>query len=115
MALACAGLYGLLGYSVVRRTREIGIRMALGAQRRGVLWMVAGQALRLVILGVVLGLPVAWLASRWLQTMLFGLTPSDPGVIGSAVAVLALAGMLAAYSPATRATRVDPTTALRHE
>ena len=115
LALACVGLYGLLGYSVVRRTREIGIRMALGAQPRGVLWMIAGRALRLVAVGVALGLPAAWVSSRWLRSMLFGLTPTDPGVIAGAVALLAMAGMLAAYFPARRATRVDPTTALRHE
>jgi ABC-type antimicrobial peptide transport system permease subunit len=113
--LACVGLYGLLGYSVVRRTREIGIRMALGAQKRAVLWMVARQALRLLSMGVALGLPMAWMASRWLRSMLFGLTPTDPRVIGGAVALLALAGMVSAYLPAARATRVDPTTALRHE
>jgi predicted permease len=115
LALACVGLYGLLGYSVVRRTREIGIRMALGAQRRGVLWMIAGRALRLVAVGVAVGLPAAWVGSRWLRSMLFGLTPTDPGVIAGAIALLAMAGMLAAYFPARRATRVDPTTALRHE
>jgi predicted permease len=115
LALACVGLYGLLGYSVVRRTREIGIRMALGAQRRGVLWMIAGRALRLVAVGVAVGLPAAWVGSRWLRSMLFGLTPTDPGVIAGAIVLLALAGLLAAYFPARRATRVDPTTALRHE
>jgi predicted permease len=115
LTLACVGLYGLLGYSVVRRTKEIGIRMALGAQRRGVLWMIARRALRLVAVGVALGLPVAWLASRWLRSMLFGLTPTDPGVIAGAVVLLTMAAMLSAYVPARRATRVDPTTALRHE
>jgi ABC-type antimicrobial peptide transport system permease subunit len=115
LALACVGLYGLLGYSVVRRTREIGIRMALGAQRRGVLWMIAGRALRLVAVGVAVGLPLAWVASRWVGSMLFGLTAVDPSVIAGAVAVLSMAAMVAAYVPAKRATRVDPTTALRHE
>ncbi len=115
LALACVGLYGLLGYSVVRRTREIGIRMALGAQRRGVLWMIAGRALRLVAVGVAVGLPLAWVVSRWLRSMLFGLTGTDPSVIAGAVVLLAMAGMLAAYIPARRATLVDPTTALRHE
>jgi putative ABC transport system permease protein len=115
LALACVGLYGLLGYSVVRRTKEIGIRMALGAQQRGVLWMIGGRALRLVAVGVALGLPMAWVASRWLRSMLFGLTPMDLSVIAGAVVLLGMAGMLAAYFPAKRATRVDPTTALRHE
>ena len=115
LALACVGLYGLLGYSVVRRTREIGIRMALGAQRRGVHWMVVGRALRLLIVGAALGLPAAWVVSRWLQSMLFGLTPTDPSVIARSVLLLLMAGMLAAYFPARRATRVDPVTALRAE
>jgi predicted permease len=115
LALACIGLYGLLGYSVVRRTREIGIRMALGAQRRGVLWMIARRALRLVAVGVALGLPLAWMASRWLRSMLFGLTATDPSVMAGAVVLLAMAGMLAAYFPARQATQVDPTIALRHE
>ena len=115
LALACVGLYGLLGYSVVRRTKEIGIRMALGAQQYEVLWMIARRALRLVAVGVALGLPVAWVASRSLRSMLFGLTTTDPSILAGALVLLAMAGMLAAYFPARRATRVDPTTALRHE
>jgi ABC-type antimicrobial peptide transport system permease subunit len=115
LLLACIGLYGLLAYSVVRRTREIGIRMALGARQSGMLWMVARDALRLVVLGIVLGLPVAWAASRWVQTMLFGLTATDPRVIATAVVLLGAAGLVAAYFPAQRAARVDPMTALRHE
>jgi ABC-type antimicrobial peptide transport system permease subunit len=115
LLLACIGLYGLLAYSVVRRTREIGIRMALGARQSGMLWMVARDALRLVALGIVLGLPVAWAASRWVQTMLFGLTATDPRVAATAVLLLGAAGLVAAYFPAQRAARVDPMTALRHE
>ena len=115
LALACVGLYGLMGYSVVRRTREIGIRVALGAQRRGVLWMVAQGALRLVAVGVICGMPAAWVASRWLRSMLFGLKAMDPGVVAGAVMLLGVAGLAAAYIPARRATRVDPMAALRHE
>jgi len=115
LALACVGLYGLLGYAVVRRTREIGIRMALGAQQRGVRWMIVQRALRLLVAGVGVGVLAAWLVSRWLQSMLFGLTPMDPSVIAGGVVLLVLAGILAAYFPARRATRVDPITALRHE
>jgi predicted permease len=115
LTLACVGLYGLLGYSVARRTREIGIRMALGAQQRGVRWMIVRGALDLLTAGVVLGVPAAWMVSRWLQSMLFGLTPSDPFVIAGAVMLLATAGLLAAYFPARRATQVDPATVLRHE
>lgn len=115
LALACVGLYGLLAYSVVRRTREIGIRIALGAQQRGVQWMIVRRALRLLIAGAALGVPAAWVVLRWLQSMLFGLTPADPSVIAGAVVLLGTAGMLAAYFPARRATRVDPVTALRAE
>ena len=115
LALACVGLYGLLGYNVVRRTREIGIRVALGAQRQGVLWMVGKGALRLVAAGVICGIPAAWLASRWLQSLLFGLKAMDAGVLAGAVMLLGVAGLAAAYFPARRATRVDPIAALRHE
>jgi putative ABC transport system permease protein len=115
LVLACVGLYGSLGYNVARRTREIGIRMALGAEQRGVRWMIVGRALRLIIAGVALGGPAAWLVSRSLESMLFGLKPADPAVIAGAILLLAIAGLLAAYFPARRATRVDPMTALRHE
>ncbi len=115
LTLACVGLYGLLTYSVVRRTKEIGVRMALGAQRGAVVWMVARRALALVIAGVAVGLPLAWLLSRKVQSMLFGLTATDAGVMTAAVASLVAAGLVAAYVPARRAARVDPMTALRHE
>jgi predicted permease len=115
LLLACVGLYGLLAYSVVRRTKEIGIRMALGAHQRGVVWMVSKHALRLVGSGIALGFPVAWALSRSVQSMLFGLTAMNPGIIASAVLLLAAAGLVAAWFPAHRAARVDPMTALRHE
>ena len=115
LVLACIGLYGLLNYSVTRRTREIGIRMALGARRRGVVGMEVKRAARLVMFGIALGLPAAWMASRWVKTMLFGLTPADPVTIGGAVILLAGAALAAAYLPARRASRVDPMIALRHE
>ncbi|MEI9971824.1 MAG: ABC transporter permease [Ignavibacteriota bacterium] len=115
LLLACVGLYGLLAYSVSRRTKEIGVRMALGAQRGAVLWMVAGRALALVAVGVAIGVPVSWTLSQKVQSMLFGLTATDPGVIGTAVVLLSAAGLAAAYFPARRASRVDPMTALRHE
>jgi ABC-type antimicrobial peptide transport system permease subunit len=115
LLLACVGLYGLLAYSVVRRTKEIGVRMALGAQARTVLWMVAKRALGLVAAGIAVGVPLAWVLSRKVQSMLFGLTATDPSVVASAVVLLAAAGLVAAYFPARRAARVDPMTALRHE
>jgi predicted permease len=115
LLLACIGLYGLLAYSVARRTKEIGIRMALGAQQTGVLWMVGKNALRLLGVGVAVGLPAAWMASRWVNSMLFGLRPDDPGIMATATLLLGAAGLAAAYFPARRGARVDPMTALRHE
>jgi len=115
LTLVSVGLYGLLAYTVARRTKEIGIRMALGAQRRRVVMLVLNGAARLVAIGIVVGLPAAWAASRWVQSMLFGLTPTDPTAIVGATLLLALVAQLAAYLPAWRASRVDPLTALRHE
>ena len=115
LLLASVGLYGLLAYSVARRTKELGIRMALGAQRSRVVALVLRGAARPVVLGIALGLPAAWAASRWVESMLFGLTPSDPGAVAGAIGVLALAALAAAYVPARRAARVDPMLALRHE
>jgi ABC-type antimicrobial peptide transport system permease subunit len=115
LILACIGLYGLLAYSVVRRTKELGIRMALGAQRRRVIRMVVQGAVKLVVVGIVLGLAGSWGASRWVESMLFGLTPTDPATIAGAAIVLAIAALLAVYLPARRASRVDPMTALRHD
>jgi putative ABC transport system permease protein len=115
LLLACVGLYGLLAYSVGRRKKEIGIRMALGAQRGALQWMVARSALGLVAAGVVVGLPVAWTLSQKVQTMLFGLTATNASVVATAVVLLAAAGLVAAWFPARRAARVDPMTALRHE
>src|SRR5579872_2820669 len=114
LVLACIGLYGLLAYSVARRTKELGIRMALGAQRRRVIAMVVNGAIRLIIIGVALGLPAAWAASRWVKSMLFGLTPTDPATTAGAALILVAAALLAAYLPARNASRVDPMTALRH-
>jgi putative ABC transport system permease protein len=115
LTLACVGLYGLLAYSVAQRTKEIGIRMALGAQGTRVVALVLKGGARLVLIGVALGLPAAWAASRWVESMLFGLTPTDPAAIGGAILVLTTAAQLAAYLPARRASRVDPLVALRHE
>jgi predicted permease len=115
LMLTCIGLYGLLAYSVARRTREIGIRMALGAQRNPVILIVLKDAARLVAIGVALGLPAAWAASRGVASMLFGVKPIDPASIGAAIALLTAAALVAAYLPARRASLVDPLTALRHE
>jgi predicted permease len=113
--LPAIGLYGLLAYTVARRTSEIGVRMALGANRAGVMWLVIQDAVRILALGVVAGLPVAWAASRLMSAMLFGLTATDPATILAAAAILIAAGLLAGYLPARRASRVDPMVALRYE
>jgi putative ABC transport system permease protein len=115
LVLACVGLYGLLAYNVVRRTKEMGIRVALGAQRTQVVAMVLGSAMRLVVMGVLLGLPAAWAASHAVRSMLFGLRPADPATIAGAIFLLAIASVIAAYVPAWRASRIEPLTALRHE
>jgi ABC-type antimicrobial peptide transport system permease subunit len=115
LVLACVGLYGLLAYGVARSTKEIGIRMSLGAQPKRVVLAVLRGAASLTFLGIVFGLPGAWAASHWIQTMLFGLTPTDPVAIGAAVVLLIACALVAAWLPARRASRVDPMTALRHE
>jgi predicted permease len=115
LTLAGIGLYGLLAYAVVRRTNEIGVRMALGAARSQVLWLMVGNAFRLVAVGAIAGIPAAWAASRLVSSMLFGIKGTDPMTIASAASLLIAVGILAASIPAIRATRVDPMVALRHE
>lgn len=115
LLLAAIGLYGILSYSVAGRTREIGVRMALGAQRGSVLKMVLQEAGKLVLLGVVIGIPSALLASRLFSSMLFGLKGTDPASMLIVIAVLLAITLLASYIPARRATKVDPMIALRYE
>jgi putative ABC transport system permease protein len=115
LGLASVGIYGLLAYGVARRTKEIGIHMALGAQRRKVIALVLRGARRSLLIGLAIGLPVALGASRWVEAMLFGLKPTDPVAIVAAVLLLATVAHVAAYVPAWRASRVDPLVALRHE
>jgi predicted permease len=115
LLLAAIGLYGVLSYSVSGRTREIGVRMALGAQRTTVLWMVLQEAGKLVLLGILVGVPAALAASRLSASMLFGLSSSDPlSMVLVTVLLLAIA-LLASFIPARRATKVDPMVALRYE
>lgn len=115
LLLACVGLYGVMSYTVSGRTREIGVRMALGAQRRDVLWMVLREALLLVGVGVVVGIPAAFGTSRLLRNMLYALSGLDPLSMSVAVAMLLLVAAIAGYIPARRATKVDPMVALRYE
>jgi predicted permease len=111
--LACIGLFGLMSYNVARRTSEIGVRLALGAQRRTVVGMVMRESMRLVVIGIVLGLAVALWAGRFVQTVVYGLSPGDPLTIGGAVALLAVVTALAGGVPARRASNVSPIEALR--
>src|SRR5579864_385616 len=115
LLLACIGLYGLMSYTIGGRTREIGLRMALGAQRFKVLKMVLHEALKLVLMGVVLGVPAALLASQLLSSVLFGLKATDPVSLIAVVLILAVVALLAAAVPARRAAKVDPMVALRYE
>jgi predicted permease len=114
-ALAAIGLYGVMSYSVARRTREIGIRMALGAERTAVLWLVLREVALLVGIGVVAGVPLAVGLGRVVQSQLFNLSPTDPVALAAAALLLAGVALIAGYLPARRATRVDPMLALRCE
>ena len=113
--LACIGIYGVMSYAVSRRTREIGIRMAIGAERSDVMRMVMGEVGKLVALGLAIGIPAALAADRWATSLLFGLKPTDPLTLTTATALLLLVALFAGYLPARRATKVDPMVALRYE
>jgi putative ABC transport system permease protein len=113
MLIATIGLYGLMSYMVTRRKVEIGIRMALGADRRTVVRMVLGESGLLLAAGVVIGVALAVIASRWAATLLYGLEPWDPPSFALAVAALGFVSLLAAWIPARRASQLEPTIALR--
>jgi ABC-type antimicrobial peptide transport system permease subunit len=115
MVLAAIGIYGLVAYTVAQRTREIGIRVALGAQRQDVLRLVGRQAIRLTAIGVVAGLAGTLALNRVIKSMLFGASATDPLVFAIVTFALATVAMLASWVPARRATRVDPIVALRAE
>jgi ABC-type antimicrobial peptide transport system permease subunit len=115
LLLASIGLYGTMSYTVERRTKELGIRMALGAEKRDVLQMVLAETAILVAIGVAIGIPVTIGATRSIASMLFGVTTTDPTTLLSAVLGMFALALLAGYLPARRATKVDPTVALRYE
>ena len=115
LVLSGIGVYGLLAYAVTRRTPEIGVRMALGAERRSVRWMILRQSLVLVGIGLALGIPAAVASTRLVESLLFGLGPRDPTVLAAAAYVMLAVGLAAAYVPARRASRIDPLVALRAE
>ena len=108
LALAAVGIYGVMSYAVRQRMREIGTRVALGASRGSILWLVLGQGVRMAALGIFLGLAVAWAAGRVLRGLLYSTSTADPAVLVGAAVVLFATAILACYLPARRATRVDP-------
>jgi ABC-type lipoprotein release transport system permease subunit len=113
MALAIVGLYGVMAYTVARRTREIGIRMALGARGVDVGWLVMRETLTIAVIGAVAGLPIAWWLSRFIESQLYGVTPMDGASVGGSVLALAAAALVAGLAPTRRAVRVEPMRALR--
>ncbi len=113
LLLAAIGLYGVMSYNVVRRTNEIGIRIAMGAPAPAVQWMILGESLLLLAAGVTLGLPLTLLISRYIKDQLFGLSALDPTTFAVALIVVSAMALLAAWLPARRATKVDPMVALR--
>lgn len=115
LSIACVGLYGTISYMVARRTGEIGIRMALGVPRGRVVWMIMSQVAILAAAGIAIGLPLAYVASRLVGSLLYGVQPGDPASILTAVATMLVAVIAAGYVPAHRASRIDPAGALRSE
>ena len=115
LVIACVGLYATMAYAVARRTNEIGLRMALGAGRGVVIWMVLREVCVLAAIGLAIGVPTALGTSRLVESFLFEMKPNDPRALALAAAILLSAALVAGYGPARRASRVDPMIALRHE
>jgi ABC-type antimicrobial peptide transport system permease subunit len=115
LILSCVGIYGVISHVVGQRTHEIGVRMALGAQRRDVMRLVLGEGARMALMGVAAGVAAAWGLTRLMEDELFGVTAHDPLTFAAVAILLTLVALLACYLPARHAVRVDPMTALRHE
>lgn len=115
VVLVCIGLYGIMAYVTSSRINEIGIRIALGAQRSRILWLILRQSLLLVVIGAAIGIPLVFAAGKWISSVLFGLHPADAFTLASAIALMFIVGVVSTYIPAHRAMRVDPMVALRYE
>jgi putative ABC transport system permease protein len=115
LILAVVGIYGILAYIVTQQTHEIGIRMAMGAQRRDMLLFILRRGVRLTLIGVAIGLPAAWVVTRVMSSLLYGVSPRDPLTFIGMTLLLVTTALLASYIPARRATKVDPMVALRYE
>jgi len=115
LTLATVGIYGVISYAVSQRTREIGVRMALGARRGDVLRLILGEGLKLVLAGAALGIVLALMAARFISTMIYGISATDPMIFFSVITLLISVSLAACYVPARRAMRVDPMVALRYE
>jgi len=115
LLLAALGLYGVMAFAVAQRTSEIGVRMALGAQASHVQRLVIAQGMKLVLIGVLIGVPISIAASQVVKSMLFGLSTKDPATYGAVALLIAIAGLMACWIPARRAAKVNPMIALRRE
>ena len=115
LALAAVGIYGVVAFSVTRRTQEIGTRIALGAQRRDVLRLILGEGARMAAVGVGIGIAASLAVTRLMSTLLFGISAADPLTFGGVAVLLSLVALLASYIPARRAMCLDPMVALRYE